>query len=147
MQFVGHTIDGQCIANWPKIQATAAKHNRCLIEVCGYSLARENSLAQMAWTNGVLIPYLAGKTGNSRFWWKTRLKLHCGQDLFVIEKYEVEGQQIHYISHENDLTIAQGNDWISNILEYLPKVGFVNKDGTDEIKAPNKNWRRECITK
>lgn len=139
MQHTGHRIDGQCVANWPAIMGDAAKYNRSLIEVREYSLARENSLAQMAWTNGVLIPYLCDKTGDSKFWWKTRLKLQCGQDLFDIEQYDMDdgGDPIFFISHENDLTIAQGNEWISNILEALPKMGF------KEVDPPNKNWRQK----
>ncbi len=138
MDFKGTTINGNPAADWFGIQAEAANHRTFLIKVLDWSEGKENSLKQMAWINGVLIPYLSNKTGDSINWWKTRLKIQCGRDLFDFEKIIVnkDEEPIWIISHENELTIKQGSAWITNILDFLPTIGH------SEVTPPDPEWNK-----
>lgn len=137
-EFITHRVDDEAVGDWSAIQEEAAKHRRSLISIEPYSEAKRISRKQRNWIKGVLVPYLMDRWGRSRLYVEDMLKMECGQDFFVVEKYMLEGEPRFHVSSIMDLTIKHTSEFMTNCLEWCEAKG-------DPIDPPDPNWRKRNV--
>ena len=76
-----HDIDGQPAFDRPAFEK-AITGGRKRITIEDWSDLKEKTHQQIKWWKGILLPYIAGKTGDSTEYWETHLKLTVLPDSF-----------------------------------------------------------------
>lgn len=133
MGWIGETIDGQPVTDWPAIHKECMKHKRFVVEVRKYDEQREISRQQMRYLHGVVFPTIAREMHISLWEAELLCKTQAGEQWLVKKMGDVR-----FILSKTGMSVKDCTEWIQNIFDWGDRNGIF-------IPPPDKEWWKRRI--
>ncbi|HOI38788.1 MAG TPA: hypothetical protein PLF11_15580 [Bacillota bacterium] len=133
MGWIGETIDGQPVTDWPAINKACAKHKRFVVDVHKYDEEREITNQQMAYLHTVVYPTVAKSMHCSL--WEAEFQCKTGPGKQWLVKRIGD---LRFVLSKTGMSVKDCTQWIENIFDWGDRNGIF-------IPPPDKEWWKRRI--